>query len=94
MLMAIDRKRYRTLQEASRDFKYTYNHLRRLVKEGAIKILEITPRSYLIDSKDLERYMREKPQRKPYPKGEARQTTEKGKPNKNQTRYEKAEEEA
>ena len=77
MLMSIDRNRYLTLQEAAREFKYTYNHLWRLVRDGAIKVLEIAPRSYLIDRRDLERYQREKPQRKPAKKGPERNTKKK-----------------
>lgn len=91
MFMTIDRTRYLTLQEAKKQSKYTYNHLRRLVKEGAIKILDIAPRSYLIDWLDLQRYMGEKKQRRPYPKGEARQTSGKGKSSKNKVHYEDVE---
>jgi excisionase family DNA binding protein len=64
--MGIDRERYLTVEEAAIRSKYTYEHIRRLVKTGSIAILEIAPRKYLIDWEDLQRYMMEKPQRKPH----------------------------
>ena len=72
MLMAIDRDRYLTLKEAQGRTGYAYDHLRKLIREGAVAAIEIDPRKHLIDWLDLQRYMKENPQRKPYKKGISR----------------------
>lgn len=72
MPMAIDRKRYLTLKEAQARSGYAYDHLRKLIREGQVAAIEIDPRKHLIDWEDLQRYMRENPQRKPYKKGISR----------------------
>lgn len=64
--MGIDRSRYLTIQEAADKSGYTYEHLRRLVKSSKIDILQIDEHKYLIDYESVQRYMQEKPQRKPH----------------------------
>jgi hypothetical protein len=64
--MGIDRERYLTLKEAANRSGYDYDHVRKLVKAGTVATLEITERTRLVDWFDLQRYMNEKPQRKPH----------------------------
>ncbi len=62
----MDRTRYLTLKEAAQRSGYDYEHLRRLVRGGNVQSLEISDRVRLVDWKDLQRYMSEKPQRHPH----------------------------
>ncbi len=63
--MSFDRNKYITFKEAVERTGYRYDHIRRLVKTGAVASLEIDERKRLIDWDDLQRYMEEKPQRHP-----------------------------
>lgn len=72
MLMTLDRTRYLTIQEAAEKSGYDYEHLRKLVKSGTVASLEISEHSRLVDWPDLQRYLKDKPQRKPRPKGKKR----------------------
>jgi excisionase family DNA binding protein len=62
----IDRERYLTLKEAAERSGYEYDHVRRLVKNGSVSVIDIDGRTRLVDWIDLLRYMNEKPQRKPH----------------------------
>ena len=66
--MGIDRTRYLTIKEAAEKSKYDYNYLLRLVAQNKVACLEIDEHKRLIDYPDLERYIAEKPQRKPHNK--------------------------
>jgi excisionase family DNA binding protein len=66
LAMSIDRTRYLTIKEAAQKSGYEYQHLRKLVKRGVIASLEISDRVRLVDYEDVERYIKEKPQRHPH----------------------------
>jgi hypothetical protein len=62
----IDRARYLTMKEAAERSQYDYDHIRRLVKTGAVAYIEISERIRLVDWEDLQRYITAKPQRGSY----------------------------
>lgn len=66
--MSIDRERYLTIQQAAERSGYSYAHVYKLVAEKKVAALEIDEHKRLIDYPDLERYVKEKPQRKPHSK--------------------------
>jgi len=66
--MGIDRTRYLTIKQAAEKSGYDYDHIRKLVSSGKVASLEIDERKRLVDYPDLERYIAEKPQRKPHGK--------------------------
>lgn len=63
-----DKNRYLPIKVAAERSGYDYQHLRKLVKKGAVASIEFTDRMRLVDYEDLQRYINEKPQRKPHSK--------------------------
>lgn len=66
--MGIDRQRYLTMHEAAERSGYSYRHIQKLAGSGAVKILvlDLGHVIRLVDYQDLQRYIEEKPQRKPH----------------------------
>jgi excisionase family DNA binding protein len=64
--MGIDRTRFLTVKQAAERSGYSYEHLRKLVKSGAIEIFPIDERKYLIDWESLEHYQEGRKNRRPH----------------------------
>jgi len=65
-LRQIDLDRYMTIKKAAERSGYEQEYLRKLVKKGAVDSVELDEHNRLVDWEDLQRYLKEKPQRKPH----------------------------
>ncbi len=63
MTLKIDRNRYLTYKEAAQKSGYTYDHVRKLVRDGVVQAIEPIEGMRLVDWQDVERYMATKPER-------------------------------